>query len=131
MLALASIAAVIIWGAVWFIGNARKLMVGEPATVRSVTRCVEGGGQVLPPSHCDGSWVFSDGRTGAGEIITGKGGVSAGDTIFAGDTWAYWESAPLHQMVWIPSGVLCVAVVIAVPIWVNHRRKKRASVRAS
>lgn len=68
----------------WVAGNARKLMAGESATMRSVTRCAEGGGQALPPSRCTGSWVFPDGRAGVGDVITGSSGVSVGETVFAG-----------------------------------------------
>ncbi|CAL9376217.1 hypothetical protein [Streptomyces sp. enrichment culture] len=93
------------WLMAWVAGNARKLMAGESATMRSVTRCPEGGGQVLPPSRCTGSWVFPDGRTGVGDTITGSSGVSVGETVFAGGTWAYWSPAPLYRLVFIPSAL--------------------------
>ncbi|MEV4331892.1 hypothetical protein AB0K02_15365 [Streptomyces sp. NPDC049597] len=110
--------------AVWAGKNACKLMTGESATVRSVTRCVEGGGMSLPASHCDGSWEFADGRTSVGEITSGR--VSVGDTIFAGDGWAYSSTAPLHRLVWIPSGIFCAIVVVVVVMWVDHRMKQRS-----
>ncbi|MFF9784246.1 hypothetical protein YWIDRAFT_08030 [Streptomyces sp. SceaMP-e96] len=111
--------------AVWVGGNARKLMTGESAIARNVTQCVEGGGMSLPASQCDGSWVFADGRIGVGEIV--GGGVSVGDTIFAGDGWAYSSTAPLHRLLWIPSGMFCAAVVAVVVIWVRDRKKHHSA----
>ncbi|MBQ1119291.1 hypothetical protein ACH4RA_00240 [Streptomyces smyrnaeus] len=131
MAALLLPAAMVTWLVVWIVGNAQKLTAGEPATMRSVTRCVEGGGQALPPSACSGSWVFPDGRTGVGDVTTGRNGVSVGDTVFAGDTWAYWSSAPLYRLVFIPIGAVGAGVLIAVVIRVAHRRKKRSPARAS
>ncbi|MDT0609059.1 hypothetical protein [Streptomyces lancefieldiae] len=119
-------AALATWIVVWIVGNAQKLMAGESATMRSVTRCVEGGGPALPPSSCSGSWAFTDGRTGVGDITTGKNGVSVGDTVFAGDTWAYASPAPLHRLVFIPIGAVCAGVLIAMVIWVSHRRRTRS-----
>ncbi|MBO8195092.1 hypothetical protein ITI46_26070 [Streptomyces oryzae] len=119
-------AVLAIWLVVWIAGNAQKLMAGETATMRTVARCVEGGGPALPPSSCGGSWVFPDGRTGSGEVITGKNGVSVGDTVFAGDTWAYWSAAPLYRLVFMPIGAVCAGVLIPVTIWAVDRRKKRS-----
>ncbi|WP_127153840.1 hypothetical protein [Streptomyces lydicus] len=118
--ALAVPAAFVAFLAVWVGGNARKLMTGESAVVRSLTRCVEGGGLTLPSSHCDGSWVFADGHTGIGEITSAK--VAVGETIFAGDGWAYSSAAPLHRLVWIPGGVFCAGIVCVLVMWLRYRR---------
>jgi hypothetical protein len=122
--ALSAPAALMTAIAVWAGGNARKLMTGQSATVRTVTGCVEGGGMSLPASHCDGSWAFSGGRTGVGEI-TGST-VSVGDTIFAGDGWAYSSTTPLHSLVWAPTAIFCAVVAVVVVMWVDHRRKNRS-----
>ncbi|MGP3978550.1 hypothetical protein ACTWQF_32005 [Streptomyces sp. 8N114] len=124
VIGLSGPAAFMTFIAVWIGRNAWRLVTGESATVRMVSRCVEGGGLSLPGSHCDGSWVFADGRTGVGEI-TGET-VSVGDTVFAGDGWAYSSTAPLHRLVWIPSGIFCALGVVVLVMWVNYRREQHA-----
>ncbi|MFF1924102.1 hypothetical protein ACFVW8_26460 [Streptomyces sp. NPDC058221] len=107
--------------ALWIGDSVEKLLTGEPATVHTVTRCVEGGAQ-LPPSHCDGSWTFADGRTASGEI-TGDT-VSAGDTIFAGAGWAYDSTSGLHRQIWGPVVIFGAGVVTLLVTWQNYRRNR-------
>ncbi|MFE7402592.1 hypothetical protein [Streptomyces sp. NPDC057557] len=116
-LALAALLPLLV--AVWVGSSTRKLITGESATVRTVTECVEGGAQ-QGPSHCYGSWAFGDGRTAAGEIGGAK--VSAGDTIFAGNGWAYDSTSPLHWQIWVPVTLFGAALVVLAAAWLNHRR---------
>ncbi|MCX4963972.1 hypothetical protein OHA98_03880 [Streptomyces sp. NBC_00654] len=105
----------------WAGDGARKLVTGESATVRSVTRCVEGGGQ-LPAPHCYGRWAFADGRTESGRITGGR--VAEGDTIFAGDGWAYESTSSLHTKVWLTVALFCAGSAALGASWVSYRRTR-------
>ncbi|MBO8187316.1 hypothetical protein [Streptomyces spirodelae] len=123
MAALSAPAAFLAVLVVMLAKNAEKLLTGESATVRGVSRCVEGGGMALPASHCDGRWAFSDGRTGEGEITGSE--VSVGDSIFAGDGWAYTTTGPLHRIVWALVGILVALAVVLLSMYVGYRRRLR------
>ncbi|MFE9644916.1 hypothetical protein ACFYO0_12505 [Streptomyces sp. NPDC006365] len=99
MAALVLAAAVITWLAVWIGGDAQKLVAGQSATMRRVTRCAAGGGQALPTVQLWRSRVFADGRTGVGDITTGRSGVSVGDTVFTTHPWSrpYARSRPRRR----------------------------------
>ncbi|MGY3680688.1 hypothetical protein [Streptomyces sp. TE33382] len=105
----------------WAGDGARKLMTGESATVRSVTRCVEGGAQ-LPAPHCYGRWAFADGRTESGRITGAR--VGEGDTIFAGDGWAYESTSPLHTKVWLTVALFLAGAAALGAGWVSYRRTR-------
>ncbi|MEV5204837.1 hypothetical protein [Streptomyces sp. NPDC053720] len=113
--------------ALWVGDGARKLITGESATVRSVTQCVEGGPQ-LPAAHCYGTWTFRDGRTASGEITGAE--VSTGDTIFAGDGWAYDSTSPLHWQVWTPVTIFGAGIAVLAVSWLNYRKNQGRSAPA-
>ncbi|MEE1736356.1 hypothetical protein [Streptomyces sp. BE147] len=106
----------------WAGDGARKLLTGESATVRSVTRCVEGGGGQSGAPHCYGRWAFADGRAESGKITGGR--VAEGDTIFAGDGWAYESTSSLHTKVWLTVALFCAGAAALGASWVSYRRTR-------
>ncbi|MET9656437.1 hypothetical protein [Streptomyces sp. NPDC006510] len=120
-LALAAVLPLLV--ALWVGDGVQKLLTGDPATVHSVTQCVEGGGQ-LPAAHCYGTWAFADGRTASGEITGAE--VSAGDTIFAGDGWAYDSTSPLHWRIWTPVTISVAGAAALAASWLRYRRSRDA-----
>ncbi|WP_406014453.1 hypothetical protein OG520_23155 [Streptomyces sp. NBC_00984] len=120
-LALAALLPVLV--ALWVGDGVQKLLTGDSATVHSVTQCVEGGGQ-LPAAHCYGTWAFADGRTASGEITGAE--VAAGDTIFAGDGWAYDSTSPLHWRIWTPVTIFGAGAAALTASWLSYRRSRDA-----
>ncbi|MFJ1551417.1 hypothetical protein [Streptomyces sp. NPDC088246] len=107
--------------ALWVGDGVQKLLTGDSAIVHSTTQCVEGGGQ-LPAAHCYGTWAFADGHTASGEITGAE--VAAGDTIFAGDGWAYGSTSPLHWKIWVPVALFCAGAVVLTATWLKHRKNR-------
>lgn len=129
--ALALAAFLPVLSALWVGDGVQKLLTGDSATVYSVTQCVEGDGQ-LARAHCDGTWAFADGRTAFGEITGAR--VEAGDTIFAGDGWAYDSTSPLHWRIWTPVTLVIAGTAALTASWLNHREfreSREASAPAS
>lgn len=109
--------------AVWVGGDVRELVAGESATVRSVHRCFGGGGPATEPEHCGGTWEFGDGRAGGGAIEGRE--VTVGDTIFAGDDWAYRSASPLYWKVGAVGAVFVGGPVGVLVAWLVYRRRQR------
>ncbi|MER5989338.1 hypothetical protein [Streptomyces sp. NPDC001787] len=116
----------VILGLMWvlFFGTfIEKLRNGEEATATGVGRCVQSQGQTTPASYCPGSWRFSDGRTSSGHIQSAP--VSPGDTIFAGEGWAYSSIGPVWRTVGIFIAIGVASLVGTVLIWGSEFRDDR------
>ncbi|WET82821.1 hypothetical protein P3102_17235 [Amycolatopsis sp. QT-25] len=71
-----------------------ELSTGEDVTVTEISGCTAEGSAVNGrPPYCSGKWRFADGRPGSGRILGEE--IAAGDTVFAGDGFAYRTRSPL------------------------------------
>ncbi|WP_233598810.1 MULTISPECIES: hypothetical protein [unclassified Amycolatopsis] len=86
----------LIFGLVWgFLGSdIGELSTGEDVTVTEISGCTSEGSAVNGQTpYCSGKWRFADGRTGGGRILGEE--IARGDTVFAGDGFAYRTRSPL------------------------------------
>ncbi|WP_410650456.1 hypothetical protein [Amycolatopsis sp. cmx-4-54] len=97
-----------------FLGSSiGELSAGEDVTVTEISGCTSEGSAVNGQTpYCSGKWRFADGRAGGGRILGEE--IAAGDTVFAGDGFAYASRSPL---VWKVSaggalGLLLLGMVI-------------------
>ncbi|MGK4591053.1 hypothetical protein [Amycolatopsis sp. w19] len=90
-----------------------ELSTGEDVAVTEISGCTSEGSAVNGQTpYCSGKWRFADGRTGGGRILGED--ISAGDTVFAGDGFAYRSRSPLIRKISAGGalGLLLVGMVI-------------------
>ncbi len=108
-------------GVSWAAGSyLSDLVSGEDATVTEIARCT-GSSQSLSSGapYCAGKWRYADARTGGGHIEGGQS--SPGDTIFAGDGFAYGSTSSLHWRAWGFTAVSIGFLGVGVALGVTHR----------
>lgn len=82
----------LVWGSLG--SDIGELSTGEDVRVTEISGCTAEGSAVNGQTpYCSGKWRFADGRTGGGRILGED--ISRGDTVFAGDGFAYRTRTPL------------------------------------
>ncbi|MFD9421560.1 MULTISPECIES: hypothetical protein [unclassified Streptomyces] len=116
---------VVLLGVLWLFAEShvQELRDGQTATVIGAGGCREGGGHAGPPPSCHATWQFPDGHTSSGTVPSSS--VVKGDTVFAGEGWAYPSAAPVWQLVGIFSFIAASVLVVNVAIWVVEFRQDR------
>ncbi|MGY3682665.1 hypothetical protein [Streptomyces sp. TE33382] len=115
----------VLLGVLWLFAESRiqELRDGQSATVTGAGGCHEGGGHAGPPPSCHATWQFIDGRTSSGTVPGSS--LTEGDTVFAGEGWAYPSAAPVWQLVGIFGFIAAAVLVVNVVIWVAEFRQDR------
>lgn len=116
---------VVLLGVLWLFAEShvQELRDGRTATVIGAGGCHEGGGHAGPPPSCHATWQFPDGHISSGTVPSSS--IVRGDTVFAGEGWAYPSAAPVWQLVGIFSFIATSVLVVNVAIWVVEFRQDR------